>query len=91
MPGSPGFIVFGIENVALNMTFKEEPGCTMYQGRNVSPEGFNNKTTAGVAIANCLNEGVHLTISSIIHSRFIPDKDSNTDEGVEVKALKINQ
>ena len=29
--------------------------------RTVSREGFRIKTAAGVAIANCLNEGVHLT------------------------------
>lgn len=41
------------------MTSKEKPSINLYEPRTVSCEGFRIDNAAGVAIENCLNEGVH--------------------------------
>ena len=41
------------------MTSKTEPPLNLYEPRTVSSEGFRIDNAAGVAIENCLNEGVH--------------------------------
>jgi hypothetical protein len=41
------------------MTSKTEPRLNLCEPRTVSCEGFRIDNTAGVAIENCLNEGVH--------------------------------
>jgi hypothetical protein len=41
------------------MTSKTEQCLNLYEPRSVSSEGFRIENAAGVAIENCLNEGVH--------------------------------
>ena len=41
------------------MTSKGKPSINLYEPRTVSCEGFRIDNAAGVAIENCLNEGVH--------------------------------
>jgi hypothetical protein len=43
------------------MTSTQNPCINPYEPRSVSSEGFRIKNAAGVAIENCLNEGVHPT------------------------------
>ena len=42
------------------MTSTERPSVNLYEPRDVSREGFRIENAAGVALENCLNEGVHL-------------------------------
>jgi hypothetical protein len=41
------------------MTSSEKPNVNPYEPGAVSGEGFRIEDAAGVAIENCLNEGVH--------------------------------
>ena len=43
------------------MKFADAQCCKLSQHENVAGEGFKSKTAASVAIANCLNDGVHST------------------------------
>ena len=50
------------------MTSKEKPSINLYEPRTVSCEGFRIDNAAGVAIENCLNEGVHpITLAHLSH------------------------
>ena len=41
------------------MKFADAQCCKLSQHESVAGEGFKSKTAASVAIANCLNDGVH--------------------------------
>ena len=41
------------------MTSTEKPSVNLHEHGAVSPAGFRIENAAGVAIENCLNEGVH--------------------------------
>lgn len=44
------------------MTSIEKPNVNLYEPSPVSGEEFRIENAASVAIENCLNEGVHLTL-----------------------------